>query len=128
MEIKTHLSIDPDLCGRVTRLEEGVAELWLTTRANMVADERGLIHGGFLFGAADYAAMVAVNDPYVVLGAAETRFLAPVRKGQAVRFLASVREENGKKRLVEVSGSVEGKEVFSGRFTCFVLERHVLEH
>jgi acyl-coenzyme A thioesterase PaaI-like protein len=44
----------------------------------MAADQRGLVHGGFTFGLADYAAMVAVNDPNVVLGAAEVRFLAPV--------------------------------------------------
>jgi len=127
MKLRTHRQIDETLCGRVTRLEENEAELWLHTRESMVADDLGLIHGGFLFGAADYAAMAAVNDPYVVLGAAETRFLAPVRKGQSVRFIARVVEEKGKKRSVEVRGSVEGSEVFWGRFTCFVLERHVLE-
>ena len=31
-----------------------------------------------MFGAADYAAMLAVNDPNVVLGNAELRFVAPV--------------------------------------------------
>ena len=127
MRLKTHREIDETLCGRLTRLEEGSAEVWLHTRRSMAVDREGLVHGGFLFGAADYAAMAAVNDPYVVLGSAETKFLAPVRVGQSVRFIARVRDERGKKRRVEVEGRVEGHKVFEGSFTCFVLERHVLE-
>ena len=127
MELRTHQKIDESLCGRLGRLEPGRAEVWLATRQDMVADAYGLVHGGFLFGAADYAAMAAVNDPNVVLGAAESRFLAPVQKGQTVRFLAEVREEKGKKRIVEVVGTVERKRVFEGTFTAFVLPKHVLE-
>ena len=127
MKLKTHLQIDESLSGRVTRLERGRAEVWLATHRAMVADSHGLIHGGFLFSAADYAAMAAVNDPNVVLGAAQTKFLAPVRKGEAVRFIAVVREEKGRKHRVEVVGTVEERRVFEGNFTCFVLERHVLE-
>jgi acyl-coenzyme A thioesterase PaaI-like protein len=127
MQLKTHRKIDQSLCGRLGRLEPGRAEVWLATRQDMAADPYGLVHGGFLFGAADYAAMAAVNDPNVVLGAAESRFLAPVKKGQMVRFLAEVREEKGKKRIVEVVGTVEGKRIFEGTFTAFVLPKHVLE-
>ncbi len=127
MQLKTHLQIDESLCGRVTALEEGYARVLLHTTRVMQADAQGLIHGGFLFGAADYAAMAAVNDPYVVLGAAQVRFLAPVRKGEAVTFEARVLEEKGKRRRVTVSGSVEGRQVFEGSFDAFVLERHVLD-
>ena len=35
----------------------------LTTDPEMAADDRGLVHGSFTFGLADYAAMLAVNDP-----------------------------------------------------------------
>ena len=48
----------------------------------MAADGRGLVHGGFTFGLADFAAMCAVNDPNVVLGAATCKFLAPVQVGR----------------------------------------------
>ncbi|WP_292657429.1 hotdog domain-containing protein, partial [Nitratifractor sp.] len=109
-------------------LEEGFARVWLHTTQAMVADEKGLVHGGFLFGAADYAAMAAVNDPNVVLGAAEVRFLAPVRKGESVIFEARVAEQKGKRRRVKVAGSVEGRRVFEGSFDAFVLEKHVLGH
>ncbi len=127
IKLETHQGIDTALCGRVTALEEGYARVLLHTTRAMQADAKGLVHGGFLFGAADYAAMAAVNDPHVVLGAAEVRFLAPVRKAEAVTFEARVTVEKGKRRRVEVAGSVEGRRVFQGSFDAFVLEKHVLD-
>jgi len=126
MTLQTHLKIDPRLSGRVTALSEGKATVLLHTSEMMTADARGLIHGGFLFSAADYAAMAAVNDPYVVLGASKVRFLAPVAKGESVIFDARVREAKGKKRIVDVVGHCDGREVFAGTFTTFVLAGHVL--
>jgi len=124
--VNTHLGIDRALCGEVTAHGEGQATVVLHTTTVMGADARGLVHGGFVFGAADYAAMVAVNDPFVVLGAAESRFLAPVAVGQAVTLSALVSETKKRKRIVDVVGRVGDKEVFTGRFTTFVLDGHVL--
>eukprot|EP00959_Pyramimonas_sp_CCMP1952_P285538 5970257-Pyramimonas_sp.AAC.2 len=76
---------------------------------------------------ADYAAMLAVNDPNVVLGAAETRFLKPVKTGDELVAHAAVTEEKGKKRTVAVSILRGGEEVFTGTFTCFALPCHVLD-
>ncbi len=127
MKLQTHLSIDESLCGRVVTLEEGFAEVILHTHAQMAADDRDLVHGGFLFGAADYAAMAAVNDPNVVLGSAQVRFIAPVKKSDVVRFCARVVTSKGKKQQVEVKGSVGERSVFDGDFVAFVLEKHVLD-
>jgi len=126
MQPNTHLAIDTTLCGKVTRLEPNYAEVLLHTTQTMRADAKGLVHGGFIFGAADYAAMCAVNDPLVVLGAAATRFIAPVKVGEVVCCQALVTSEKGKKREVEVTAFVENKKVFEGSFTTFVLESHVL--
>ena len=127
MEPNTHLQADPALCGTILSLSEGSAELALDTLDTMAVDPQGLIHGGFVFGLADYAAMLAVNDPNVVLGAAETRFLKPVRVGD--RVLASARrlDQRGRMHDVRVEATVNSETVFEGTFTCFVLERHVLE-
>ncbi len=122
----THLGIDPTLCGRPVALVEGGSTVELLATSAMGADAQGLVHGGFVFGAADYAAMLAVNDPNVVLGAAETRFLAPVAVGQVVRCVATVEGEKGRKRTVQVVASVGDKTVMTGTFTCFVLDGHVL--
>ncbi len=126
MQQNTHLNINTTLCGKVTKLQENYSEVLLHTTQQMTADKQGLVHGGFIFGAADYAAMSAVNDPLVVLGASNSRFLAPVKVGDAVLCQASVVSEKGKKREVEVQAFVDEKLVFEGGFTTFVLDKHVL--
>ncbi len=113
--------------GVVERLAEGTATVGLTGQERMAADDRGLVHGGFTFGLADYAAMLAVNDPNVVLGGADCRFLAPVAVGQRMTAVAVVDEVKGRKRGVEVTVTVGDRKVFTGRFTCFVLDQHVLD-
>lgn len=122
----THLGIDRGLCGHPVSLGAGEAVVRLQTVPAMVADAQGLVHGGFVFGAADYAAMLAVNDPNVVLGASECRFLAPVKVGEVVELRAAITGEKGRKRTVEVSAAVGEQAVFTGAFTCFVLDQHVL--
>ncbi|GIT99434.1 hotdog domain-containing protein [Sulfurovum sp. TSL1] len=126
MQLNTHLNINTSLCGKVTKLQENYAEVLLHTTRQMAADMQGLVHGGFIFGAADYAAMSAVNDPYVVLGASSSKFIAPVKVGDAVLCKASVVNSQGKKAEVEVEAFVNGKLVFEGSFTTFVLPSHVL--
>ncbi len=121
----THRQANPRWVGEVVEVAQGRVIARLETRREMIVDEHGLVHGSFAFGLADYAAMVAVNDPNVVLGAAETRFLAPVKYGETMLASASVIEEKGKKRIVSCSVSTD-RIVFEGTFTCFALEKHVL--
>lgn len=124
--VRTHRGIQSRLCGTVTHREPGSATVVLVTTPEMGADAHGLVHGGFVFGAADYAAMVAVNDPNVVLGSAETRFTAPTRVGDSVVCAASVTDEKGRKKVVHVACTVDGRPVMEGTFTTFVLDHHVL--
>lgn len=126
MQQNTHLGIHPGLVGAVTSIGENTATVTLTGTSDMAADDRGLVHGGFTFGLADYAAMVAVNDPHVVLGAADTKFLAPVTVGQEMVAVATIEGEKGRKRTVAVAVTVDGKDVMTGTFTAFVLDAHVL--
>jgi len=126
MQCNTHLNIDTSLCGKVTKLEKDYSEVLLHTTQQMSADQQGLVHGGFIFGAADYAAMSAVNDPLVVLGSSSSKFIAPVKVGDVVLCKAKVVSTKGKKREVEVQAFVEEKLVYEGSFTTFVLDKHVL--
>ena len=71
--------------------------------------------------------MLAVNHPNVVLGGSESRFLAPVRVGDVMMARAVVASREGRRREVEVEVTVGEKGVFKGAFTCYVLDRHVLE-
>ncbi|MCG8456111.1 MAG: PaaI family thioesterase [Holophagales bacterium] len=130
----THPAIEPSLSGRPTAMGEGWARVRLDTSEAMRADERGLVHGGFVFSLADYAAMLAIDHPNVVLGSAEVRFLRPVVVGDRVDAEARLEAVEGKKHRVAVAvrkasdeeGDGPGEVVFEGRFTCFVPERHVL--
>jgi len=126
MKLKTHLKIDRSLCGDVVVLEEGYAKVELKTTDVMCADEEGLVHGGFCFSAADFAAMAAVNDPNVVLAKSESKFLAPVRVGEIVLFEAEVVKNDGRKQTVKVTGAVDQTRVYEGTMYTVVLKEHVL--
>ncbi|WP_209476507.1 PaaI family thioesterase [Thermococcus stetteri] len=128
MEIRTHKLASESLLGKPVKVGPPEAEVVLKTTEEMAVDEYGLVHGGFTFGLADYAAMLAVNEPTVVLGKAEVRFLKPVRAGERLMAKARIREDLGRKKIVEAEVLNEKDEkVFEGTFHCYVLERHVLE-
>ena len=147
MQPRTHLAIDRRLCGEPldpAGTAAGTARVGLTTVHDMAVDAAGLVHGGFVFGLADHAAMLAVNHPNVVLGSAAVRFLRPVAVGERLVAEASVAETAGRRSrvLVEVrraaaggagglegagdAGEAAGEVVLSGELVCFSLDRHVL--
>ena len=127
MEIKTHLLAHGPLLGTPLEVVDGKSAIVrLVAIENMVVDVAGLVHGGFTFGLADYAAMLAVNDPNVVIGSSNVRFTAPVKRGDVMIAEAKVVEEVKRKRLIEVEVEVDNRLVLSGEITCFVLEKHVL--
>ncbi len=127
MNILTHQIIDTELCGKPVKLEDGTSTIEFMTTSRMVVDGTGLVHGGFIFGLADYAAMLAVNHPNVVLGSADVKFTKPVKIGEIVIAEAKVVSSKGKKYVVTVGVKRENHIVFQGEFTCFVLETHVLD-
>lgn len=125
MEIKTHIRANPKYLGSAISLKDDkCSQVELVTSEEMIVDDKGLIHGGFTFGLADYAAMIAVNNPNVVLGKAECKFIAPVKKSEKMIARALVKEIKGNRRDVKVEILVEDKKVFIGLFVCYVLDRH----
>jgi uncharacterized protein (TIGR00369 family) len=127
MPAQTHRAIDPRLVGTPLDIADGAAQVVLVTVPEMAADERGLVHGGFIFGLADYAAMLAVNHPNVVLGSSEARFLRPVVVGERLVASAMVEDRGARKIRVQVAVRRGEEEVLTGSFVCFTPERHVLE-
>ena len=124
--IQTHQKINQECFGTPIFLEEGASRVELHTISSMAVDESGLVHGGYIFGLADYAAMIAVNHPNVVLGSSDMKFLKPVRAGETVIATATAEARQGKKQIVAVAVTRKEEIVFSGSFTCFVLDKHVL--
>lgn len=124
--LNTHERINNAYSGDIVKLEKGYSKVSLETIEAMRADDVGLVHGGFIFSAADFAAMTAVNEPNVVLASSNCLFLAPVRVGDIVIFEATERQKEGRKRDVAVRGFVNDIKVFEGEFKTVVTERHVL--
>ena len=128
MEIKTHKLSNHSLLGNPVKvIDETEAMVELRATKEMAVDENGLIHGGFIFGLADYAAMLAINHPNVVLGASEVRLLSPVKTGDVMMAKAIVSKVDGRRRTVVVEVKVGDVAILSGSMTCFVLDRHVLK-
>ena len=128
MNIKTHNKINPKLSGEVIELaERKTATIKLETNEDMLADDKGLIHGGFIFSAADYCAMITINHPNVVLGSAEVKFIKPLKIRETAFFKSEVLNTEGKKVLVKVDGFKNDDKFFEGTFKCYVLDKHVLE-
>ena len=84
MQLRTLLKLDKSLSGDVVELSEGYANLRLNTDSRMVADDMGLVHGGFSFSLADFCAMAGVNEPNVGLAQASIRYLKPVKVGEEI--------------------------------------------
>ncbi|TXT67486.1 MAG: Thioesterase [Promethearchaeota archaeon] len=108
-------------------LTEGYSKVHLKTRKEMIVDEKGLIHGGFIFSLADFAAMVAVNHPYVVLSSSSITFINPARLGDLLIAEATLTEEKGKKIKVEVRVKRNKELISTGIFNCYIPKQHVLE-
>jgi len=125
--LHTHELINRVYSGDLVELKEGFAKVSLLTNEEMRVDSLGLVHGGFIFCAADFAAMAAVNDPNVVLSGATTSFLSPVRVDDEVIFTAKVRHKDGRKREVNVLGHVLDIKVFEATMKTVVLDKHVLK-
>jgi uncharacterized protein (TIGR00369 family) len=126
MDVLTHKMIDRELCGRPLSLDKNYSKVEMKMTQKMTVDVTGLVHGGFIFGLADYSAMIAVNHPNVVLGAAEVKFLKPVKSGDVLIAEARAEEKEGKRQSVSVTVKNGNTEVFKGMFICFALDKHVL--
>jgi acyl-coenzyme A thioesterase PaaI-like protein len=127
MEIKTHRMADAELLGTPVSVEDGeraIVNLKATDR--MAVDDYGLVHGGFTFGLADYATMLSVNDPFVVLGSSNVRFTAPVKVGDLMVAEAIVIGSEGRRRDVSVEVKVGETTVLCGQMQCYVLQSHVI--
>jgi uncharacterized protein (TIGR00369 family) len=126
MTINTHKGIDYNLCGKPVELKNRYARVELTTTSVMTVDHYKLIHGGFVFGLADHAAMLAVNHPNVVLASASVKFLKPTQPDELLIAEANVVSIQEKKYQVDVTVKNNQHIIFEGQLTCFILKDHVL--
>ena len=130
LEIYSKLKIPKKLrssfTGDIVELEDGYVKTKFEPTDEMVIDDYKLIHNGFIFNAADFAAMVAVNNPYLVIITSNTKFLAPIELGNVVDFEAKVVHKYARKREIKVIGTVSDIKVFEGLFLVVILDQHIL--
>jgi len=127
MEINTHQGINREFCGTPVKAEKNHASIEMITSEDMSVDDTGLIHGGFIFGLADHAAMLAVNHPNVVLAGSSCKFRLPLVPGEKITASAAVTKEENNRYTVAVAVKRGEDTVFTGDFFCAVLKNHVLE-
>ncbi|MGM0418471.1 MAG: PaaI family thioesterase [Thermodesulfobacteriota bacterium] len=126
LKIDTHNKINQTLCGEPEFCENGKSLVKLELTQDMAADDKGLVHGGFIFGLADYAAMIAVNHPNVVLQSASAKFLKPSSVGETVTAEAEIIHTEKNRHKVSVSVHSDKDTIFEGEFSAVVLKNHVL--
>ncbi|MGH1601023.1 PaaI family thioesterase [Campylobacter majalis] len=124
-EIKTSTAIKLNFSGVVTELKKSHAKTKLFTIEDMVCDDDGLIHSGFVFSAANYAALASINEQYCVTINARINFLGAIRLGDVVEFEAQAYFDDSRKRDARVIGKVRDIKVFEGTFSLVVLEEHI---
>lgn len=126
-DIKTHSKIKSTLVGNLIELAKNTSKVVLQTTNEMSVDEFGLVHSGFIFGSAEYAAVAAVNEPNVVIIGCRSKFFAPAKVGDLINFEAKGRFEDARKREIKVIGMINEIKVFEGIFQAVLLERHILQ-
>ena len=126
-ELKTHVKVKSTLVGNLTELNKNTSKVVLQTTNEMSVDEFGLIHSGFIFGSAEYAAVAAVNEANVVIIGCRSKFYAPAKVGDLITFDAKGRFEEARKREIKVIGMINEIKVFEGIFQAIILERHILQ-
>ena len=126
-ELMTHTKIKSHLVGRLISLKQGYAKVILEPTHEMVVDDFGLIHSGFVFGSAEYAAVACINQENVVIIAATSQFFAPAKLGNTIEFEAKGDFQETRKRHVHVVGKINTIKIFEATFQAVILDNHIFK-
>ncbi|NOX15628.1 MAG: PaaI family thioesterase [Epsilonproteobacteria bacterium] len=126
-DLLTHTKVRSSLIGNIISLEHSKSKTTLQTTEEMTVDKLGLIHNGFIFGAAEYAAAIAVNEENLVIISSKVKFLAPAKDGDLIEFIAMAKFEDSRKREIKVIGEINEIKIFEGIFQAVLLENHILK-
>lgn len=125
-EQRTHLGLNKAYGGDIVSLKKGHAKVEFSTSKEMSVDPLHMVHNGFIFGSASYAAILAVNEPNVVIAEAHVRFLSAVTIGKKIVFEATSSHTTTRSRDIKVKGMQGDIKIFEGDFKTVILDRHPL--
>ncbi|MCI6216935.1 MAG: PaaI family thioesterase [Helicobacter sp.] len=115
-----------DSCGSVLENSKNKASVSFVPNESMVSDideHSKLIHAGYIFNAASFAAMVAVNKKHSIMIAADVKFLSPIQLGHEIFFKAHALQHNTKKCEVKVEGFLLDIKIFDSIFHIAVFDK-----
>lgn len=127
-ELRIYKKINREFCGElVLPLEKSRAVVKFTPNEKMVADDKMLIHYGFIFNSASFCAMAAVNEPNSIIIYSEVKFLSPLELGNEVIFKANSTHSDLKKREISVEGFLYNIKIFDAIFHIVVFDKPLFE-
>ncbi|ANV98398.1 hypothetical protein BBW65_06140 [Helicobacter enhydrae] len=127
IELMTCTALKSDLCGVILNHTEEEILTKFTPTKQMICDEDNLIHSGFIFNAANYAAMCLVNQPFSVTIGSEVEFLAPLEFEQEMHFVGVIKQSNNKKYEVRVIGNLLDIKIFEATFYIAIFDKQLFK-
>lgn len=126
-ELKIYKKINKDLCGEIIKLSKNEAIVKFIPNETMIVDDNMQIHYGFIFSAASFCAMAAVNKTHSIIIYSETKFLSPVELGYEITFKSKALQSDLKKREVIVEGFMYNIKVFDAIFHIVVFDKSIFK-
>lgn len=126
-DLRVCKKINNDLCGELIKIARNKAEVRFVPTESMIIDDNMLIHHGFIFSAASFCAMAAVNEPNSMVIYSETKFLSPIELNSDVIFKAHALQSDTKKREVMVEGFLYNIKIFDAIFHIIVFDKSMFK-
>nr|WP_317404224.1 hotdog domain-containing protein [uncultured Helicobacter sp.] len=126
-DLQVCTSMPAGIVGELVELYRDRAIVRFHPNERMIMDESKMIHAGFVFNAASFAAMAAINKKYSVLIASDVKFLAPIELGHEVVFKAQAVQSDTKKCEVKVEGFLLDIKIFDSLFHIAVFDKKIFK-
>lgn len=126
-DLQVCTSMPSNIVGELIELYRNKAVVRFRPNERMIMDESKMIHAGFVFNAASFAAMAAINKKYSVLIASDMKFLAPIELGHEITFKAQAIQSDTKKCEVKVEGFLLDIKIFDSLFHIAVFDKKIFK-
>lgn len=126
-DLQVCMEMPQNVVGEITELYRNKAIVRFVPTEKMIMDESKMIHAGFVFNSASYAAMVALNRKYSVIIASDVKFFAPIELGHEVIFKAEAVQSDTKKCEVKVEGFLLDIKIFDSMFHIAVFDKKIFK-
>ncbi|BDB63944.1 thioesterase [Helicobacter cinaedi] len=126
-DLQVCTSMPSSIVGELVELYRDKAIVRFRPNERMIMDESKMIHAGFVFNAASFAAMAAINKKYSVLIASDVKFLAPIELGHEITFKAQAIQSDTKKCEVKVEGFLLDIKIFDSLFHIAVFDKKIFK-